>query len=106
VPRRIAIVEDDAAIRANTADALKKHGYEVSAYAARGEALGAFRARLPDLALIDIGWATSPTAASRCAASCARCRPRCPSCSSPRATRTSTRSRACAWGPTTISPRT
>ena len=28
MPRRIAIVEDDAAIRANTADALKKHGYE------------------------------------------------------------------------------
>src|SRR5882672_9718684 len=60
MPRRIAIVEDDAAIRANTADALKKHGYEVSAYAARGEALGAFRARLPDLALIDIGLGDEP----------------------------------------------
>ena len=36
MPRRIAIVEDDAAIRANYADALRKHGYEVSAHAARG----------------------------------------------------------------------
>src|SRR6266704_4651434 len=35
MPRRIAIVEDDAAIRANYADALRKHGYEVSAHAAR-----------------------------------------------------------------------
>ena len=53
--RRIAIVEDDAAIRANYADALGRHGYEVSAYAARREALEAFRGRLPDLAIIDIG---------------------------------------------------
>src|SRR5260221_1805379 len=60
MPRRIAIVEDDAAIRANTADALKKHGYEVNAYAARAEALGAFRVRLPDLALIDIGLGEEP----------------------------------------------
>ena len=60
VLRRIAIVEDDAAIRANYADALKKHGYEVNAYAARGEALGAFRSRLPDLALIDIGLGEEP----------------------------------------------
>src|SRR5207344_1986799 len=31
--------------------------YEVAAYAGRNEALGAFRTRLPDLALIDIGLA-------------------------------------------------
>ena len=55
MPRRIAIVEDDPAIRANTVDALKKHGYEVAAYAGRAEALAAFRIRLPDLAVIDIG---------------------------------------------------
>src|SRR6266852_366640 len=60
MPRRIAIVEDDAAIRANYADALRKHGYEVSAHAARGEAMGAFRARLPDLAVIDIGLGEEP----------------------------------------------
>jgi two-component system OmpR family response regulator len=53
--RRIAIVEDDAAIRANYAEALRRHGFEVSAYAGRNEALGALRVRLPDLALIDIG---------------------------------------------------
>ena len=58
--RRIAIVEDDPAIRANYADALKKHGYEVQALAARGEALQAFRSRLPDLALIDIGLGDEP----------------------------------------------
>ena len=29
--RTVAIVEDDAAIRANYADILKKHGYQVSA---------------------------------------------------------------------------
>jgi two-component system, OmpR family, response regulator len=60
MPRRIAIVEDEAAIRANYADALKKHGYEVAAYAGRGEAMSAFRTRLPDLALIDIGLGDEP----------------------------------------------
>jgi two-component system, OmpR family, response regulator len=53
--RRIAIVEDDPAIRANYSDALKKHGFEVSAYGARAEALTAMKTRLPDLAIIDIG---------------------------------------------------
>src|SRR5262245_33607087 len=53
--RRIAIVEDDPAIRANYADALRKHGFDVSAYATRPEALTAFKNRLPDLALVDIG---------------------------------------------------
>jgi two-component system OmpR family response regulator len=53
--RNVALVEDDAAIRANYADALKKHGYDVSAYGTRQDALNALRARLPDLAIIDIG---------------------------------------------------
>lgn len=53
--RRIAIVEDDPAIRANYAEALRRHGFEVVAYAARAEALAAFAGRLPDLALVDIG---------------------------------------------------
>ena len=53
--RRIAIIEDDAAIRANYADALRKHGFEVAAYASRPEAMAAFATRLPDLALVDIG---------------------------------------------------
>ena len=53
--RRIAIVEDEPAIRANYAEALRKHGFEVAAYAGRAEALTAMKSRLPDLALIDIG---------------------------------------------------
>src|SRR5262245_42078056 len=53
--RRIAIVEDDPAIRANYADALGKHGYEVAAYGDRVSALAAFRTRTPDLVLLDIG---------------------------------------------------
>ncbi len=55
MPRRIALVEDDPAIRANYAEALARHGYEVATYGGRREALEAFRARLPDLAVIDIG---------------------------------------------------
>lgn len=53
--KRIAIVEDAAAIRANYTEALRRHGYEVAGYASRTEALAAFRTRLPDLALVDIG---------------------------------------------------
>jgi two-component system OmpR family response regulator len=53
--RRIAIVEDEPVIRANYADALRRHGYEVAAYANRRDALAAFRTRLPDLALVDVG---------------------------------------------------
>ena len=53
--RRIAIVEDEAAIRENYADILRAQGYEVMAFAGRAEALDAFRQRLPDLALLDIG---------------------------------------------------
>jgi two-component system OmpR family response regulator len=55
MPRRIAIVEDDPVIRANTAEALNKYGYEVAQYASRPDALTAMRTRLPDLALLDIG---------------------------------------------------
>jgi len=53
--QRIAIVEDDPVIRANYAEVLQKHGYEVAAYGNRGEALAALRSRLPDLVLLDIG---------------------------------------------------
>jgi two-component system, OmpR family, response regulator len=55
--RRIALVEDEPALRANVADALSRQGYDVATYAAREDALRAFRTRLPDLALIDIGLA-------------------------------------------------
>ncbi len=53
--RRIAIVEDEPALRANYADVLRRQGYDVAAFANRPDALAAFRTRLPDLALIDIG---------------------------------------------------
>lgn len=51
----IAIVEDEPAIRENYADLLRRQGYEVRAYASRQEADDAFRERLPDLAILDIG---------------------------------------------------
>lgn len=53
--RRIAIIEDEPAIRENYADALKKRGYEVAAYPNRKQAMHAFRLRLPNMAIIDIG---------------------------------------------------
>src|SRR5499426_222460 len=53
--RRIAIVEDDAAIRENVADTLRRQGYEVATYPDRSHALPAFKSRLPDLAIVDIG---------------------------------------------------
>src|SRR5687767_491796 len=53
--RRIAIVEDDPQIRANYSDALTRHGYDVSAFANRRDAEAAFGARVPELAIIDIG---------------------------------------------------
>jgi two-component system, OmpR family, response regulator len=58
--KRIAIVEDDAAIRANYSDAFRKQGYEVSAYGNRKDAEAAFNTRLPDLALLDIGLGDEP----------------------------------------------
>ncbi|MDP5040796.1 MAG: response regulator, partial [Paraglaciecola sp.] len=53
--KRIALVEDDQALRENYVAALNKQGYEVLAYANRKVAEQAFASRLPDLALIDIG---------------------------------------------------
>jgi len=53
--RHIAIVEDEEAIAQNYCDALRRQGYRVSHYRSRPEASQAFNARLPDLAIIDIG---------------------------------------------------
>ena len=52
--KRIAIVEDEAAIRDNYAAAFRREGYAVDTYEARAPALQAFEARLPDLVVIDI----------------------------------------------------
>ncbi|MFT5234939.1 MAG: two-component system OmpR family response regulator [Shewanella sp.] len=53
--KRIAIVEDEAAIRENYKEVLQQQGYSVQAYANRPSAMQAFATRLPDLAIIDIG---------------------------------------------------
>jgi two-component system, OmpR family, response regulator len=53
--RRIAIVEDDQGLRANYADVLRRQGYDVATHADRAAAMQAFRTRLPDLAILDIG---------------------------------------------------
>ncbi|MEE8427689.1 MAG: proteobacterial dedicated sortase system response regulator [Woeseiaceae bacterium] len=52
--KRIAIVEDEAAIRDNYAAAFRREGYAVDTYDARGPALDAFDTRFPDLVVIDI----------------------------------------------------
>ncbi len=52
--KRIAIVEDEAAIRENYAAAFRREGYSVDVFDARKPALDAFSARLPDLVVIDI----------------------------------------------------
>lgn len=51
---RVAIVEDEAGLRDNYLEALRRRGYEVRGYPGRAEALAAFEARLPDLVIIDI----------------------------------------------------
>jgi two-component system OmpR family response regulator len=52
--KRIAIVEDEAAIRENYAAAFRREGYSVELYEARRPAMDAFDARLPDLVVIDV----------------------------------------------------
>ncbi len=55
MPRHIAIVEDEPAIRDNYSEMLIRQGYQVSAYAGKQEAERAFSEKLPDLVLLDIG---------------------------------------------------
>src|SRR5690606_39333355 len=58
--RTVAIVEDEPAIRDNYAEALRRHGYAVQAYASRAEARAAFALKLPDLVIIDVGLGDEP----------------------------------------------
>ncbi len=58
--RLVAIVEDELAIRENYAAAFTREGYAVRTYANRLEAMAAFGARLPDLAVIDISLQDEP----------------------------------------------
>ena len=53
--RKIAIVEDEPAIRENYKAVLERHGYETSLFSNRPDALAAFQKRLPELAIIDVG---------------------------------------------------
>ena len=53
--KRIALIEDDPAIRENYTSALEHQGYTVVSFADRPSAEAAFTQRLPDLAIIDIG---------------------------------------------------
>ena len=52
--KRIAIIEDEAAIRENYSAAFRREGYAVDAFDAREPALNAFDSRLPDLVVIDV----------------------------------------------------
>ena len=52
--KRIAIVEDEVAIRDNYRDAFEREGYVVDTYDARDPAMQAFDTRLPDLVVIDV----------------------------------------------------
>lgn len=52
--KRIAIIEDEAAIRDNYSAAFRREGYAVDAFEARIPALNAFESRLPDLVVIDV----------------------------------------------------
>ncbi len=53
--RHIAIVEDEATIRYNYEDALRRYGYRVTGYGDRHAAMDAFNRRLPELVIIDVG---------------------------------------------------
>ena len=53
--RHIAIVEDEATIRHNYEDALRRYGYQVTGFADKHSALAALKRRLPDLVVIDVG---------------------------------------------------
>lgn len=53
--KRIALIEDDPAIRENYTAALQHQGYTVVSFADRESATESLTTRLPDLAIIDIG---------------------------------------------------
>ena len=53
--RHIAIVEDEATIRHNYEDALRRYGYRVTGYGDKATAMAALTRRLPELVIIDVG---------------------------------------------------
>lgn len=57
---RIALVEDEPAIRANYAEALARYGWQVQTYADRASAETGLSLQLPDLVIIDVGLGSEP----------------------------------------------
>ncbi len=55
MPKRIVIVEDEKLLADNYKDALQRHGYRVTHYANRPDAIAGLREQLPDMAIIDVG---------------------------------------------------
>lgn len=55
MPKHIVLVEDEALLADNYKEALQRHGYKVSHYTNRPDALTAMRNQLPDMAIIDVG---------------------------------------------------
>lgn len=53
--KRIAIIEDETAIRENYSEMLSAQGYQVQGFADRASAQAALSEQLPDLAIVDIG---------------------------------------------------
>ncbi|MEO2281589.1 proteobacterial dedicated sortase system response regulator [Pseudoalteromonas pernae] len=53
--KRIAIIEDETAIRENYVEMLQNQGYDVQGFADRASAEKALSERPPDLAIVDIG---------------------------------------------------
>ena len=53
--RKIALVEDEPSLQVNYSGALERHGYDVSVYSNRKDAIAAFEVSLPELAIIDVG---------------------------------------------------
>ena len=58
--RRIAVIEDEPALRDNLRDALARHSYEVQTFANRRDAQAVLASRLPELAIIDVGLCDEP----------------------------------------------
>jgi two-component system OmpR family response regulator len=54
MPQSISLIEDEPDQRSNCADALRAHGYCVSAYADRASALAGFEQSKPELTILDI----------------------------------------------------
>jgi len=58
--RKIALVEDEPSLQINYREALESHGYDVSVYGNRADAVAAFKHELPQLAIIDVGLENEP----------------------------------------------